>query len=63
MKPTSKISFGNLVRQWREARQLSRVDASKRLGIPLRTLESWEYGDRTPRGHYKRILEAKFSRP
>jgi putative transcriptional regulator len=55
-------SFGKLVRRWREARQLTQVAASKRLGIPLRTLEDWEAGRRTPRGIARRLITAKLSR-
>jgi DNA-binding transcriptional regulator YiaG len=52
--------FGKIVRQWREAHQLTRAAASKRLKIPVRTLEDWETGRRTPRGIARRILETKF---
>lgn len=55
-----KSSFDELVRQWRETRELTKVDAAKRLGIPLRTLEDWEAGRRTPRGIARRMLESKF---
>ena len=62
MPRQSKTTFGNLVRQWRAARHLTRTAASKHLKIPLRTLEDWETGRRTPRGIARRILETKFSK-
>jgi transcriptional regulator with XRE-family HTH domain len=42
--------FAKLVRAWRDARQLTRADAARKLGVPYRTLQDWEDGKRTPRG-------------
>jgi DNA-binding transcriptional regulator YiaG len=53
-------AFGELVRAWRERRRLSRVDASRKLGIPLRTLEDWEYGRRTPKGLARELILRRF---
>lgn len=36
---------------------LSRADFSRKYGIPLRTLESWEAGVRTPPAYVRRLLE------
>lgn len=58
---TASESFASLVRRWRDARGLSRPEAAKRLGISYRSLQSWELGDRTPRGLALQLLTAKFS--
>lgn len=62
MSKRTQQTFGQLVRAWRERRKLSRVDASRKLGIPLRTLEDWEYGKRTPRGIARQLLIARLAR-
>ena len=36
---------------------VSRAEFSRRYGIPLRTLESWESGVRTPPGYVLNLLE------
>jgi DNA-binding transcriptional regulator YiaG len=54
--------FAALVRRWRKARGLSRPQAAKRLGIPYRTIQSWELGDRTPRGLALQLITARLSR-
>jgi putative transcriptional regulator len=59
MSKQTQQPFARQVRAWRERRKLSRVDASRELGVPLRTLEDWEYGKRTPRGIALRLLSAR----
>lgn len=55
-------TFPELVRAWREARNLNRPQASKRLGVSVRTLEEWEAGRHAPRGLSLRLIEAKLRR-
>lgn len=43
-----KIS-GKKIRDLRESKKISRAALSRKSGIPLRTLESWELGERSPR--------------
>ena len=43
-----KIS-GKKIRDLREANNISRAELSRQSGIPLRTLECWELGKRSPR--------------
>lgn len=62
MSKQTQQTFADLVRAWRERRKLSRVDASRELGIPLRTLEDWEYGKRTPRGIARKLITARLAR-
>ena len=59
---TSPQTFAQLVRAWRDRHQLARVDAARKLGIPLRTLEDWEYGKRTPRGIARRLIIARLAK-
>jgi putative transcriptional regulator len=62
MSKQHEQTFGELVRTWRERRKLSRVDAARKLGVPLRTLEDWEYGKRTPRGLARELITARLAR-
>jgi putative transcriptional regulator len=62
MSKQHEQTFGELVRAWRERRKLSRVDAARKLGVPLRTLEDWEYGKRTPRGLARELITARLAR-
>ena len=41
---------------------VSRAEFSRRYGIPLRTLESWEAGVRTPPGYVLKLLEESVRR-
>lgn len=43
-----KIS-GKKIKAIREAKGISRKELSKKSGIPIRTLEDWEFGKRSPR--------------
>jgi DNA-binding transcriptional regulator YiaG len=55
--------FFQIVKRWRSARDLSRAEAGRQLGIPYRTLEDWEAGRKTPTGIRRRLLEQMFSQP
>jgi DNA-binding transcriptional regulator YiaG len=56
-------TFRTIVRNWRSARQLSRAEAGRQLGVPYRTLEDWEAGKKIPTGIRRRLLEQMFSQP
>lgn len=43
----------------RERLNLSQSQASKAWGIPLKTLQSWEQDNSTPRGFALKVLEEK----
>jgi DNA-binding transcriptional regulator YiaG len=60
MKAKRDKPFAKLVRRWRKVRGLTRADASRRLGIPYRTLEDWEAGRHAPRGAALRLFTALF---
>ena len=45
------------IRACREKHHLSRIQFSKLTGIPLRTLENWESGKRTPPSYLLKFLE------
>jgi DNA-binding transcriptional regulator YiaG len=47
---TEPLPFADVVRCWRETRKLSKAAAARKLGVPYRTFQDWEYGNRTPRG-------------
>ena len=44
------------IRYIRESTGLSRIDFCKKYGIPLRTMEEWESGRRTPPEYIPRML-------
>ena len=60
-KPKRKPKFADIVRDWRESRNLSKVQAAQRLGIPYRTFQDWELGNRTPRGIARSLIIRKLS--
>ena len=45
------------IRQLRESIGLSRKAFSEHIGIPVRTLEDWEAGRRTPPEYIPRLIE------
>ena len=47
---------------WRERCKLSQSELSKMLGIPLRTLRSWESGKTEPPAYIKRLLISELKR-
>ncbi len=50
------------IKEAREAKGMSRVELSRWLGIPIRTLESWDAGVRTPPEWAKRLIIEKIER-
>ena len=56
-------TFAQVVRAWRRKRRLARVDAARELAVPLRTLEDWEYGKRTPRGIARQLIINRLKSP
>lgn len=38
------------LKRWRRVRGLSQSQAAPLLGVPIKTLQNWEVGRRTPRG-------------
>ena len=61
MAAKRKPKFCEVVRRWRESRKLSKVEAARKLGIPYRTLQDWELGNRTPRGFARRLITQKLT--
>ncbi len=45
------------VRELRESTGMNRRQFSEHMGIPVRTLEDWEYGKRTPPEYVPRMME------
>lgn len=48
LPPHSEASIGATLRRWRKDKGWTRKQAAEHLGVNARTLESWEYGYRTP---------------
>ena len=46
----------NIIKQLRESIGLSRKEFSAHVGIPVRTLEDWEAGRRTPPEYIPRLI-------
>ena len=46
----------NRIRELRESIGLTRKDFSEHIGIPVRTLEDWEAGRRTPPEYIPRLI-------
>lgn len=51
-----------LLKDWREARGLTKADAARKLEIPYRTFQDWELGNRTPRGFALRAIISRLKR-
>lgn len=47
------------IKEAREAKGISRVELSRRLGIPKRTLENWDAGSRRPPEWVERLIVEK----
>jgi len=47
------------IKEAREAKDISRAELSRRLGIPIRTLENWDAGVRTPPEWVKKLIIEK----
>lgn len=45
------------IRSLREVLKMTRPQFAELLGVPLRTIESWEYGVRTPPEYVVRMIE------
>lgn len=43
-----KITLGEKIKQKRLEKNISRAELSRLSGVPLRTIENWEYGSRKP---------------
>ena len=46
-----------IIKQLRESIGLTRKEFSEHVGIPVRTLEDWEAGRRTPPEYVPRLIE------
>ncbi len=53
------MKFSSLLRRWRKAAALSQSAAALHLGVPLKTLQSWEQGDREPKPMTIEALKAR----
>jgi DNA-binding transcriptional regulator YiaG len=62
MAKKNRNEFSALALKWREAHNLTRVEAAEILGVPYRTLEDWEAGRRSPRSILRDMLIKKFNR-
>lgn len=51
------MDLSERIKSLREQTGLSRKDFSLHIGIPLRTVEDWEAGRRTPPEYIPRLLE------
>ena len=52
----------SLIKDAREARGWSRAELARKLGAPIRTLEDWDAGRRTPPEWIERIIVEKIER-
>lgn len=50
------------IKEAREELGISRAEMSRRLGIPIRTLESWDAGVRTPPKWAERLILEKLEK-
>ena len=50
------MSTAEQMRTFREKTGMTRTDFSSHLGIPLRTIEDWESGRRTPPEYIPRLI-------
>lgn len=53
---TEIMETAEIIRELRKQTGLSRKDFSEHVGIPLRTLEDWEAGRRTPPEYIPRLI-------
>ena len=51
------MESGERIRQLRDRTGLRRKDFAEHIGIPLRTVEDWEAGRRTPPEYIPRLIE------
>lgn len=50
------MDIAKSIKELRESTGMSRKDFSERTGIPVRTLEDWEAGRRTPPEYIPRLI-------
>ena len=50
------MDMANTIKELRESTGMSRKEFSEHTGIPVRTLEDWEAGRRTPPDYIPRLL-------
>ena len=50
------MDSAKIVKELRESIKLSRKEFSEHIGIPVRTLEDWEAGRRTPPEYIPRLI-------
>lgn len=50
------MDFAKTIRELREQTGLNRKEFSAHVGIPLRTIEDWEAGRRTPPEYIPRLI-------
>ena len=50
------MDIAKSIRDLRESTWISRKDFSEHTGIPVRTLEDWEAGRRTPQEYIPRLI-------
>ena len=50
------METARLIKELRESTGLSRKEFSEHMGIPVRTLEDWEAGRRTPPEYIPRLI-------
>ena len=51
------MDIAKSIKELRESTGMSRKDFSEHTGIPVRTLEDWEAGRRTPPEYIPRLIE------
>jgi DNA-binding transcriptional regulator YiaG len=56
MDKKNETQFAQMLHKSRLAKGLSRAELSRRINCPLRTLENWEYGERTPPMTTQRLI-------
>ena len=56
-KAEKELSIATKIKGLRESVKMSRKEFSKHTGIPVRTLEDWEAGRRTPPEYIPRLIE------
>ena len=55
------MESANKIRKLREKTGMTRKDFSIHIGIPLRTIEDWEAGRRTPPEYIPRLISYQLS--
>ncbi|MBQ4259501.1 MAG: transcriptional regulator [Lachnospiraceae bacterium] len=50
------MELAQMIRQMRESTEMNRREFSEYTSIPLRTIEDWEAGKRTPPSYIPRLL-------